>query len=145
MNRLPSIHNNFYNMNLLDIIDDLPDQSIEKQQSQNYMKTNISVSRNESICFTDLIQNHLINVTLAFRHECDGLGNDIEINDYQIMKAILGKGAHSFVKLAKKDGVTYVPRLRFRQLRLSPLKDSKKGIILKISTLLKWSIVKLIF
>ena len=30
MNRLPSIHNNFYNMNLLDIIDDLPDQSIEK-------------------------------------------------------------------------------------------------------------------
>lgn len=36
------------------------------------------------------------------------LGNDTIINEYYISKNILGKGSHSFVKLAKKEGKPYV-------------------------------------
>jgi len=44
----------------------------------------------------------LMNVSKSFKHESDGLGNDITINDYSISKTMLGRGSHSFVKLANK-------------------------------------------
>lgn len=47
-------------------------------------------------------QMNLNNFVKAFRHESDGLGNDTIINDYIISKTMLGRGSHSFVKLAKK-------------------------------------------
>ena len=50
----------------------------------------------------------MINATLAYKHEIDGLGNDTTINQFQIVKALLGKGSHSFVKLAKHGGQSYV-------------------------------------
>jgi hypothetical protein len=44
----------------------------------------------------------LTSIVMSYKHECDQLGNDTFINGYQITKTMLGKGSHSFVKLAKK-------------------------------------------
>ena len=50
----------------------------------------------------------LTSIVMSYKHECDQLGNDTFINGYQITKTMLGKGSHSFVKLAKKQGKSYV-------------------------------------
>lgn len=51
---------------------------------------------------TNNTQVTLTNVVMSYKHESDQLGSDTRINEYQITKTMLGKGSHSFVKMAKK-------------------------------------------
>jgi hypothetical protein len=108
MKELPGIFNIYYKTNLLEIIDELPEQP-KKPVESGIFKTNISTNtKNESFNSNAPIQSNLIHATIAFKHECDGLGNDTQVNHYQITKTLLGKGSHGFVKLGRRDGKSYV-------------------------------------
>lgn len=102
---LPAIYNQYFETNLLAIIDRLPRQ--EHKVKPQSTKIGFSVSKDKEVKGASGGEE-LQDVVLAHKHDCDGLGNDIRINQYQILKLLLGKGSHSFVKLAKKNDKNYV-------------------------------------
>ena len=73
--------------------------------------------KNEVLSSPTAAQISLTNVVMATKHECDALGNDTFINTYQISKTLLGKGSHSQVRLARREGKNYVLSLLYRRLR----------------------------
>ena len=106
LRQLPAIHNEYYQTNLLAVIDHLPQQSQKSVPSQ--VKSNFSETKLPLDSKNLLPALEFRDVGIVQKHEFDGLGNDTCVNQYHIVKALLGKGSHSFVKLAKSEGNNYV-------------------------------------
>jgi hypothetical protein len=97
-------------MNLIEAVERLPPLS---RQAPEASEANLKEDRTETRGVGEECEiEHRI---LAYHHEIDRLGQDTEVNQYMIGNVLLGRGAHSTVRLAKADDRFYVRVLRGRR------------------------------
>jgi hypothetical protein len=78
------------------------------RQNVEISETNLQENRTETRGATDTMESEIEHKVLAYHHEIDRLNQDIEINQYTISNVLLGRGAHSTVRLSKRDDRFYV-------------------------------------
>jgi hypothetical protein len=76
------------------------------RQAPDASETNLQENRTETKGVGE--ECEIEHRVLAYHHEIDRLGQDTEVNQYAISNVLLGRGAHSTVRLAKSEDRFYV-------------------------------------
>ena len=101
-NRQPSIYNLYFGINLISAVDKLPPLSTAASES---VEANLQENKTETKGVAEQLEADIQHKVYAYHHEIDRLNQDVEINQYTITNVLLGRGAHSTVKMAKcKEG-----------------------------------------
>ena len=107
-NHQPSIYNAYFGINLLNVVDRLPPVTRQTLEGGT-TEVNLHEGRTDSKGLPELgPETEIEHKVLAYAHEVDRLGQDTEINQYVITNVLLGRGAHSSVRLAKSEDRFFV-------------------------------------